>query len=142
MARFVRQYRTATPIRELALDIVRDVPGHKNFPAQIRALHAWVQRNIQYVKDVNGVETVQTPLKTLDYGQGDCDDQSVLLASLLESVGFRARFVAIKTDTFGPFCHVFTEVSLGRGWIPLETTEPWPAGKAPAQQARRMIENI
>lgn len=142
MARLVREYRKSLPIRELALSIVRQVAGHKNFRGQVAALHSWVQDNIQYVRDIEGVETVQTPLKTLDYMQGDCDDQSVLLATLLMSVGFRPRFVAIKTDSYGPFCHVFTEVSAGKKWLPLETTERWPAGKGPPNIASAMIENI
>ena len=142
MAKLVRRYRVNPRIRELALDVVRPVPGHKNFRGQVAALHNFVRSNIQYVRDVNGVETLQTPAKTLEYGQGDCDDQSTLLATLLETVGFRARFRAIKIDASGPFCHVFSEVSLGRGWVPLETTERWPMGTEPPRVAASMIENI
>lgn len=142
MAKLVRQYRKLPYIRELALSIVREVPGHKNFRGQVQAVRDWVANNIQYVRDINGVETLQSPLKTLEYAQGDCDDQSTLLASLLETVGFRTRFKAIKIDETGPFCHVYVEVSYGRGWLPAETTEPWPVGKSPPKVARSMIENI
>lgn len=142
MARLVRAYRKNVYIRELALQIIRNVPGHKNFAAQIRAIHAWVHKNIQYVRDVRGVETLQTPLKTIDYAAGDCDDQSILVASLLEAIGMRTRFVAIKLDPNGPFVHVYTEVSAGRGWLPVETTERWPVGTHPPKIARRMVENI
>lgn len=143
MARFVRAYRKEIPIRELALSIVRSVPGHKNFRGQIEALHKYVQNRIQYVQDIRDVETLQTPIKTLEYGQGDCDDQATLLAALLESVGFHTRFIAVQLQHGGPFVHVYAEVNLGRSWFPVETTERWPAGKGPgAIVVGRMIENI
>lgn len=142
MSRLAREYRKAPEIRELALSLVRGVSGHKNFRGQVSAIHNWVRNMIQYVQDIRNVETVQTPLKTLEFRQGDCDDQATLLATLLESVGFHTRFVAIKVDPAGPFCHVYTEVNLGTVWFPLETTERWPAGRAPKKIAARMIENI
>jgi transglutaminase-like putative cysteine protease len=146
MARLVREYRKTPDIRLTAQTIIRDanISGHKNYPAMIRAIHGWVQRNIQYLQDVRGTETVQTPIKTLEFRQGDCDDQSTLLSSLLESIGFRTRFTAIKSSPLGPFIHVYTEVSFGRRWIPLETTEKWEAGRGPSPSivAGRMIEDI
>lgn len=140
MRQFVREYKKSLPIRELALSLVRNTPGHKNFVGQIKALHAWVQNNIQYVKDVRGVETVQTPLVTIELRQGDCDDQSVLLASLLESIGHQTRFIAIKQNAFGPFVHVFTETRVGPRWLPLETTEKMRPFQ-PMRYSNRMIVN-
>jgi transglutaminase-like putative cysteine protease len=142
MAALVRRYRRDPDVRAVALGIVRSVPGHKNHSGNVRALHGWVQRNIQYVQDVRGVETVQTPPKTLEYSQGDCDDQATLLATLVESIGYRVRFAAIKTNPFAPFCHVYSEVNLGTRWIPLETTEPWPAGQGPKVIAAKMTQDI
>ena len=140
MSKIVRHYKRQIPIRELALSLVRDLPGHKNWIGQIKRVHAFVRDSIQYVRDVRGVETVQTPDKTLEYGQGDCDDQAVLLASLLESIGHPTRFVAMKGSTFGPFVHVFTETKVGNQWIPLETTENFEAGR-PMKTAGRMVEH-
>ncbi len=142
MASLVRQYRKNIAIRSLALDIVERVPGHKNFRGEAAALCEWVKRNIRYVRDVNEVETIQTPLKTLDIGQGDCDDQSTLLASLLEAVGFRTRFLAIKTAAFGPFVHVVAQAQIGREWVPLETTEPWEPGTFPVRATGTMVEEV
>lgn len=139
MRQLVRTFKKSVPIRQLAFAIIDRVRGHKNFSAQVRAIHNWVQSNIQYVKDVNGVETLATPTKTLEFGKGDCDDQAVLLASLLESIGHPTRFVAIKLQPFGPFVHVFTETKIGPRWYPLETTELWPAGKGPPKFAARMV---
>jgi len=140
MSRLVKHYKKNMQIRSLALALVADVPGHKNWTAQIKAIHAFVRDSIQYVRDVRGVETIATPIKTLEFRQGDCDDQAVLLASLLESIGHPTRFVAIKQTTFGPFVHVYTETKIGNKWYPLETTEKFPPGK-PMNFAGRMVEH-
>jgi transglutaminase-like putative cysteine protease len=142
MASLVRQYRKSLPIRELALDIVQGIPGHKNFAGEAAALTYWVRDHIRYVRDVNDVETVQTPLKTLDFGQGDCDDQATLLATLLQAVGFRTRFMAIKTAALGPYIHVLTQAHVNRDWVPLETTEDWEPGQFPIRIAGAMFETV
>lgn len=129
-------------VREQALECIRPVPGHKNWAGQVHALHAFVQGRIQYVRDIANVETLQTPEMTLNYGQGDCDDQATLLAALLLSVSHPVRFVAIATQPGGPFAHVYCETRIGPKWIPLETTEKWPAGKGPPVFFRRMVMDV
>jgi len=131
-----RHYR----LRELALELV-DGLRQKDFAGEIKALHGFVQNQIRYVKDINGIETLQTPEKTLDIGQGDCDDKSSLLATLLEVAGHPARFVAVGFSP-GRFSHVYVETKVGRAWVPLETTEPWPAGKGPKGVKARMVQTI
>jgi len=140
MSRMVRTYKKNIAIRQLALQLISDLPGHKNWTGQIKRIHAYVRDSIQYVRDVRGVETLATPIKTLEFGQGDCDDQAVLLASLLEAIGHPTRFVAIKATTFGPYVHVYTETKIGNKWYPLETTEKFEAGK-PMKFAGRMVEH-
>jgi len=144
MRQLVRQYKKSLPIRQLALSIVDRINGSggtKNFSGQVRAIHKYMQKNIGYVRDVNGVETLATPIKTLEYRQGDCDDQATLIAALLESIGHPTRFVAIKMAPFGPFVHVFTETKIGPDWVPVETTENWPMGKGPPKFSSRFVVN-
>lgn len=140
MSRLVRQFKKNIQIRQLALSLISDLPGHKNWTGQIKRVHAYVRDSIQYVRDVRGVETLATPTKTLEFGQGDCDDQAVLLASLLESIGHPTRFVAIKATLLGPYVHVYTETKIGNNWYPLETTEKFEAGR-PMRSAARMVEH-
>lgn len=141
MSRLVRTFKKDIRIRDTALSIIQSVPGHKNWVGQIKAVHAWVRDNVQYVRDINGVETLATPVQTLEYMQGDCDDQATLVASLLETIGHPTRFVAIGASMFGAYTHVYTETKIGQKWIPLETTEKFPPGK-PMRFAKRLIENI
>jgi len=138
MGQLVRRYKKSLPIRQLAFSIIDRVRGHKNFGAQVRAIHKYVRNNIQYVKDVNGVETLATPIKTLEFRKGDCDDQAVLIATLLESIGHPTRFVAVKMSPFGPFVHVYAETKIGAKWVPVETTEQWEVGQGPPANMTRM----
>ena len=140
MSRITRHFKKNIQIRSLAQNIISDVQGHKNWTSQIKAVHAYVRDNVMYVRDIRGVETLATPIKTLETMQGDCDDQAVLLASLLESIGHPTRFVAMAETALGPFVHVFTETKIGANWYPLETTEKFPAGK-PMRYARKMLEH-
>jgi transglutaminase-like putative cysteine protease len=129
MRRFVEEYKTYPEVRELALSLTRGLP-QKDFHGEARALFNFVKNSIRYVKDINGVETVQTPLKTLEYGQGDCDDKATVLAALLESLGHETRLYAVG---FAPqnISHVLLECNINGEWIALETTEPVEFGWRP-----------
>lgn len=129
MARLTNTAKKSPQVRELALSLTRDLPP-KNWTAEVRALHGFVRDRIRYVQDINGVETVAIPEVTLRLGQGDCDDKSVLLASLLESIGHPARFVAVGFRP-GELEHVYVDTKIRDQWIPLETTEPVEAGFLP-----------
>lgn len=129
MHTFVSEYKTNQTVRELALKLTRNLP-QKDFKAEIQALFNYVQNHIRYVRDVAGVETIQTPVKTLEYGQGDCDDKSVLLAALLESVGHLTRFHAMGFRA-QHISHVLLEVKTDNEWLSLDTTEPNMMGWAP-----------
>ena len=137
MSRAVRAGKKHPIIRELALQIIRGIPG-KDYPGEIRAVHKWVQSNIRYTQDVRGIETIQYPWVTLDIGQGDCDYQAVLVASLLEAIGKSTRFSAIGFAP-GQCAHVLAEVRLGKGWVTVETTEPVPVGWIPQNVKTRIV---
>lgn len=130
-------------VREKALQLVSTLP-ERAWLSEIRALHEFVRDRIRYVRDPVGLESVATPEMTLQYAQGDCDDKSTLLASLLESLGHPARFVAVGIGG-GPFSHVLVETrvkSTGvdmRDWMPLETILPKPAGWYPPDATSRYV---
>lgn len=129
MAKLARQAKTDYRIRATALDLVALLP-EKDSRGEIVALHKFVRDRIRYVKDINGIETLATPAKTLEIGQGDCDDKSTLLAALLETIGYRARFTAVGTSK-NNFSHVLPEVFINGEWLPLEVTEQVSPGWFP-----------
>tara|TARA_Y100000034_G_C6897183_1_gene413925 strand:+ start:142 stop:978 length:837 start_codon:yes stop_codon:yes gene_type:complete len=67
----------------------------REYKKQAAALLAFVQHNIYYVNEPG--ERLQSPEYTLRVGYGDCDDVSILLASLYESVRLPWRFVLSGT---------------------------------------------
>lgn len=139
--RLMRQLTRAGKISLPVLLKAREITGElrqKDFPGEIRALHRFVRDSIRYVRDVRDVETLQTPDRTLEFESGDCDDKAVLLASLLESIGHKTRFVAVA---FSPddYRHVLLETRLGNRWLPLETTEPVRAGWYPRNVSNRLV---
>lgn len=131
MAEIVRHWKRSPDMRSLAIQIVAGV-DEKDYRAEACALFAFVRDRIRYIQDVNGIETLSTPDVTLRTGAGDCDDKGILLATLLESVGHQARFVAMGwSDNPEVFSHVTTETKVGSIWVNCETTEAVEMGWIP-----------
>lgn len=141
MVRFARQYKKDVGIGTLARQLTDHLIA-KDYAGELTALQNFVRDRIRYVRDVHGVEMLQTPVRTLEIRAGDCDDKSTLLAALLSSVGFPTRFVAIGLNG-GPYSHVLCEARLGTRWIPCETivagVEP---GWYPENVTRRMCAHV
>jgi transglutaminase-like putative cysteine protease len=123
MAQLAKQYKVDPGIRQTAARAVARAP-EKDDLGEAAALQNWVRANIRYTGDVLDVETLQTPDYTLQERYGDCDDQALLLATLLLAIGIPAAYMAVGVDG-EPFSHVMTFAGL-RGYNPpyvsLETT--------------------
>lgn len=141
MRSIVRAWRSDPGIRELAVRVTSQCPP-KDWVCEVRTLHLWVQQSIRYVADVLEVETLQTPELTLAQRAGDCDDQSILLASLLQAVGHPVRFVAVDLGDGRGLSHVFCETPIGAYWVAAETTEPWDLGRRPPGIRRVMVQSV
>lgn len=135
MRTLTRNGRAHPVVRLTAQQLVADLP-EKDAGAEIQRIQACVRDEIRYVKDIRNVETVQAPEVTLELGSGDCDDKSVLAASLLEAIGHRTGFLAIGFRP-GELSHVMPEVKVGPYWVSLEVTEPARPGWMPRGVAER-----
>lgn len=138
MRSLVLRYKTDPMIRDTALSLTADV-RQRDWRNEIRAIFEYVRDRIRYVRDVSRVETLQIPTVTMELEAGDCDDQSTLLATLLESVNHPSRFVAVGYDEPGRYSHVYVESKVGEAWIPLDPTAPKPFGWAPRPSVARMV---
>lgn len=139
MRKLVRQGKKSSAIRQLAIDLTRGL-RQKDWLGEVNAVHRFVRDHIRYVRDIRGVETLHTVDRILENASGDCDDKSVLVAALLESLGHPTRFVAIGFRT-GAFSHVYPETMIGNKWIPVETTEQVALGWKPKNIVNSMILN-
>jgi transglutaminase-like putative cysteine protease len=140
MSHIVKAYKTAPAIFELTRQLTRDL-RQKDIYGEAKRVHQFVRDKIRYVKDIRGVETLQTPIQTLRIGQGDCDDKSTLVATMLETLGHQTRFKAVGFGDDGSFSHVFPQVKMNGKWITLETTEPWPIGRNPKKVKNVMTQH-
>lgn len=140
MRDLAREWRVHPRLRQLAKSIVQPCKS-KDARCEVKRIHAFVVDKIRYVRDVADVETIQTPDLTLRDRCGDCDDQALLVAALLQSIGRPARFIAIGLRA-GQFQHVYTETPIGPDWVAVETTEEgWPVGRKP-RGAARMVQRV
>jgi len=135
-----RKGKESLSVRTLATQLAATVPP-KDWVGEVKAVHKFVRDKIRYVKDIRGIETIQIPEVTLQLKSGDCDDKSILVASLLETIGHPVRFVAIgfKPDDF---VHVYPETRIGTKWVSVETTEPVEIGWTPKNIVSRLIINV
>ncbi len=87
-------------------------------------------------KDDKAIDYLQFPWQTLEYKSGDCDDMSILYASLIESAGVDAAFVTVPGHIYSAFRLGLPESDTkrlfpkpdnfifldGETWVPVETT--------------------
>ncbi len=129
MRDMVQVFKRDVELRSFALSLVEGLP-QKDHAGEINTLFEFVRDQIRYVQDINDVETLQTPDKTLEIGQGDCDDKATLLATLLETIGFRTSF-KLAGYHGNEYEHVYVYVEGAGEALHLDATEPEPAGYEP-----------
>lgn len=125
LRKMVSKYRMQANIRDLAMKIIRDagVP-ERDKKEQALAIASWVQANVYYVHELP--ERFATPDETLRTKAGDCDDQTVLTASMLEAVGIPTKLVCMSIN--GRWAHIYSAAILtSKGTLlPLDTTMKSP----------------
>jgi len=92
--------RTDDPLtRQIAAKIATESCAESEI-CHAKALYYFVRDNIKYVSDPYEKEYVASPVETLKTGGGDCDDGSLLLAALIESIGIKTRIVIVPGHAF------------------------------------------
>lgn len=90
-------------LRELTISIIRPRAEAKHEADQALAVAEWVQDNIYYVHE--GTETFEKPATTLRLRAGDCDAMTVLILSMLGTIGIRGKMCILKIN--GRYAHIF-----------------------------------
>lgn len=131
MKQLALEGRKKDNVRELSLDLIKDLP-QKSYVDEIRRIFEFVQSQIRYVRDPDGLETIHDTDAILKLRQGDCDDKCILLAAMLKSIGVKpVRFVALAFNKPYHYEHVLVQTKIGENWVSLECTEPKPFGWTP-----------
>ena len=87
-------------VKEVADKIVVRACKKEGKICHAKALFYFVRDNFEYISDPTAYEYVKTAKESLVNGGGDCDDSSVLLASLLDAIGVRIRFVFVPNHVY------------------------------------------
>jgi transglutaminase-like putative cysteine protease len=109
-------------VRLVALSVLKraNVDGRNNVEVA-SAIFNFVKNKVRFVPDPVNVETLQCPETTLRLGYGDCDDQALLIAALMASVGLSVRFRTVGVNSEN-HSHIFTEVFLN-DWVSADPSE-------------------
>lgn len=121
----IRSYvQTNSEIKQIADKIVTLSCEKTHKVCNTKAIFYFVQQNFNYLSDPSAFEYFKTPQESFNARAGDCDDASILLSSLLQSIGLQTRFVFVPR-------HVYVQVKMqdaassykdDNGWISLDTT--------------------
>jgi hypothetical protein len=129
-------------VRQKAIDILFEKGIRaKDYLGEIKALFEWVQQNVRYTKDPFRLEVLHSARRILELKAGDCDDMTILLGAMLESIGHPIRLVIVGPTPLRPdlFSHIYLEVYYKGRWIPLDATMPFPMGWAPRTFVKKII---
>lgn len=137
----IDDFKTNVEMRQIATTIVFNQPQKNRYSEAAEILRV-VQRWIRYTPDVLNVETISTPLITWHGRIGDCDDFAVLIATLLECVGFETRLVATGYSVPGALEHVFAQALISGEWTSLDGTEYNGLGWEPPNAVTTFFESV
>lgn len=79
----------------------------------LERVYEFVKNNVRYASDIAGkVESIKSARQTLSDGYGDCDDQTILTATILAILGFEPKVVLAGYGNNANFQHVYTTVNV------------------------------
>lgn len=149
MRSLARKGMSAPSVRNLALEIVRGIPGKDSY-SQIFAIKDWLHTHIWFTRDPHSAELLYTPermvtiLRNPVHGgilQVDCDDAAILAAALGGAVGLRSRFVVVGfLQPNAPYRHIWTELSdphVASKWFEMDVTRG--VQQIPTEQISRRL---
>jgi len=111
-------------MRRIALAVTRNCPARDD-TCELQAIYDFVVMNVRYTGDVVFKDTFQSALRTMQFGGGDCDDHSILAATLAMANGFQFRW-RITSNTGASWDHIYGMAGVPKHnpktWIALDTT--------------------
>ena len=128
-------------IYQLVREIVSRCPD-RNDGCEIAQVFWYAKANVRCTQDIFGIDSYQAPQRTVQFKAGDCDDSSVLLCSMLGSIGYQTGFRVISVGG-QVWEHIYALVGVPKPGssklIALDTTVPssYPGWQPPAWRAKK-----
>ena len=122
---FKRAYMRDPYVRYVALGLMPCI-GNNAVDDQVSIIVNFVKDRLTYVRDPVGAELVHSPVRLLKQimtngrAFGDCDDHTLLLNSMLGSLGIETRFVGVKTKQSSKYNHVISAVKIASQWTDID----------------------
>lgn len=125
----IREGMRLPEIRGIVGDVLGKKTGGKwsvaerDWHGEVKALYDYVREHVRYTRDTYRLELLQRPDRTLELRIGDCDDLTILLASLYMSIGYAVnlRIIGLGGNTYQ---HIYLIVGLPpenpTEWIPVD----------------------
>lgn len=126
LGQLCRQYASNPEVRLAAEQIIKGGLENHDQGNQVSKVLRYVKDKVVYLRDPQAWEYVKTPdlmlsqIKADGQTMGDCDDHVLLLNTLLDSLGFQTKFVAVIINGGNMFNHVISSVYMRGKWVDLD----------------------
>lgn len=149
-----RNIAVSEPQNQALWGMVRKYTGHPLFldflsqlidiydvrPRDPEALVKMLQDySVNYIKFFReDPERFQSPMRTVVWGLGDCDDKAIFIAAGTRTFRIPTRLQIIRMSIQGRrIGHVYPEVFIDGEWIPVESVRAYPWGHDPSMIAQK-----
>lgn len=137
----VEKFTGYPPLLEFTSKLIRkyNVP-ERDEVALARAVQVFAQNNIKFFREQP--ERFTNPVRTIAWGFGDCDDKTIVIATILRSfrIPVRLKFIRFNvTESNGNIkhvSHVYPQAKLKGKWVALESVHKWEMGDDPEDRAK------
>lgn len=120
-------------MRKVALQATSRCPERDKM-CEAQAIYQFVKQRVRYTGDVGaikhadgtteGVDLYQSARRTIEFGGGDCDDNSILVSTMLALNGLDPVLRVVKTRGAPDWEHIYAGFYNGRKFVALDTTLP------------------
>lgn len=123
MKSLIHQGSQSLMVRRAAEEALRFVPAN-DYKGELQGVHDWVKKHTRFTRDPHRTERLKSPdqiltdIETKGLAYLDCDDYSLLLGSMLKSVGFPVRVNVVGKRNFPH--HVFVSARAKGRWFALD----------------------
>lgn len=107
--------------------------------ALARGIQKFAQYKIKFFREKP--ERFASPLRTIVWGIGDCDDKSIVIASILRTfrIPIKLKFIRYEKKqedgTIKKISHVYPLAKINGSWAALESVHKWQLGDDPEHRA-------
>lgn len=122
LAWFALKYGKNPCVVRFARRLVMDITESNAVEAQFSAVASFILDSFTYQADPRGAEYVRSPIRLLSeyckngYSRGDCDDITLLAASLFNALGIPVRILAVKIGGSDVYNHVLLQAQVRGEW--------------------------